>query len=248
MLSDNAWNVLKQLLLEHGVYSKRCLRNTLEGMLFRMRTGSPWRDLPSEFGHWNSIFSRFNAWSKKGILTSLFSSFSALNDPEWLFIDASIVPVHQSGMGAQSKEYEAIGKSVGGNTTKLHLAVDSNGFPVHFELSGGQVHDIVHADSLVESSPTAAVVTADKGYDSQSLRELIVAKGASANIPRKANSKVGNEEMDWCLYKYRHLVENAFQKIKAHRGIATRFDKLKRNFASTVALALVIMWLPMHVD
>ena len=52
--------------------------------------------------------------------------------------------------------------------------------------------------------------------------------------------------MDWCLYKYRHLVENAFLRIKRYRGIATRYDKLARNYASNVALAFVIMWLPMH--
>ncbi len=52
--------------------------------------------------------------------------------------------------------------------------------------------------------------------------------------------------MDWCLYKYRHLVENAFQKIKNYRGIATRYDKLVRNYGGTVALAFVMIWLPMH--
>lgn len=247
MLSDNAWKMIKDLLLTHGVYSKYCLRNTVEGMLFRMRTGIQWRDLPSEFGHWSSIFSRFNTWSKKGILKSLFEALSAVNDPEWIFIDGSIVKIHRAGMGAASKDDEATGKSVGGNSTKIHLAVDSNGFPIYFELSAGQVHDVVHAENLVIYSPAAQVITADKGYDSQSLRNLIKSKGCSANIPRKVNSKQNNDHMDWCLYKYRHLVENAFQKIKDYRGIATRYDKLARNYASTLALAFIMIWLPMHV-
>jgi transposase len=89
-------------------------------------------------------------------------------------------------------------------------------------------------------------VTADKGYDSDSLRAFIEANDRVANIPRKENSKAGNAHMDWCLYKYRHLVENAFLRIKRYRGVATRYDKLARNYASIVALAFVMMWLPMH--
>ena len=64
-------------------------------------------------------------------------------------------------------------------------------------------------------------------------------------IPRKNNSKIGNIDMDWCLYKYRHLVENLFARIKHFRAIATRFDKLKRNYASVVAMACLFIWLPM---
>lgn len=248
MLSDNTWKVLRDLLLKHGVYNKYHLRSTVEGILFRMRTGIQWRDLPSEFGLWSSVFSRFNAWSRKGILNALFEKLSESNDPEWIFIDASIVKAHQSAMGAASDADEAIGKSVGGNSSKIHLATDSNGLPVYFEISGGQVHDVVHAESLVEFSPNATVITADKGYDSQSLREFIKEKGSEPNIPRKENSKLNNDHMDWCLYKYRHLVENAFQKIKYYRGIATRYDKLARNYASTLALAFVMIWLPMHAD
>jgi hypothetical protein len=59
------------------------------------------------------------------------------------------------------------------------------------------------------------------------------------------NLKVGNTDMDWCLYKYRHLVENLFARIKHFRAIATRFDKLKRNNASVVAMACAFLWLPM---
>ena len=51
--------------------------------------------------------------------------------------------------------------------------------------------------------------------------------------------------MDWKLYKYRHLVENIFARLKNYRAMATRYDKLKRNYASMVALACAFIWLPM---
>ena len=67
MLTDKAWKALKQILKETGrVYNKYEHRNTLEGILYRMRTGIQWRDLPEKFGRWNTVFRRFNLWSKKG--------------------------------------------------------------------------------------------------------------------------------------------------------------------------------------
>lgn len=249
MLTDALWERLSQLLLDSGrVYNKAEHRLTLEGILYRCRTGCPWRDVPAEFGQWNTLFRRFNLWSKKGVLHCVFSHLSSLADTEWLFIDGSLVRAHQHSCGAASTENQAMGKSRGGNTTKIHLAVERDGLPVHFELSGGQVHDVVHADSLVTQSPKAAWVTADKGYDSEALRTLIRQQGATPNIPRRKNARQGNAQMDWDLYKARHRVENAFARLKHFRAIATRYDKLQRNYASMVALALAIVWLPRWVE
>lgn len=246
MLTDDTWGRLSELMKHTGrVYSKPEHRMTLEGILYRMRTGCPWRDLPAEFGNWNTVFRRFNLWSRKGIVACIFKDLSHDTDTEWMFIDASIVRAHQHSHGASTDHNEAIGISRGGNTTKIHLAVDSYGLPVHFELSGGQVADISVAEALVDGAPLGEYVIADKGYDSQALREHIEEKGSQAVIPRRKNNSIGNETMDWCLYKYRHLVENAFARIKHFRAVSTRYDKLERNFASMLALAFVIMWLPM---
>ena len=64
---------------------------------------------------------------------------------------------------------------------------------------------------------------------SESIREQIQSKGAIPIIPRRKNSKIGNQDIDWFLYKCRHLVENFFARVKHFRAVATRFDKLKRN-------------------
>ena len=69
--------------------------------------------------------------------------------------------------------------------------------------------------------------------------------GSIPVIPRKRNSIIGNATMDWCLYKYRHLVENLFARLKHFRAIATRYDKLKRNYASMLAMACSYIWLPL---
>ncbi|HCQ8188736.1 TPA: IS5 family transposase [Proteus mirabilis] len=249
MLTDDSWKLLSRIMYLTGrIYNKSEHRMTLEGILFRMRTGIPWRDLPEEFGDWNTVFRRFNLWSKKGVMTEIFQFLSRLNDPQWLFIDGSIVKTHQDGANVISPSEQAIGRSRGGNSTKIHLAVDSGGLPMHFELSGGQVHDVSYGESLILCSPEAEVVVADKGYDSQALRDLIKSRNAQHVIPRKGNSKQGNDDIDWCLYRYRHLVENAFLKVKKYRAVATRYEKLARNYESLVALAFSLMWLPMWID
>ncbi|WP_246783163.1 transposase, partial [Wohlfahrtiimonas chitiniclastica] len=86
-------------------------------------------------------------------------------------------------------------------------------------------------------------VSADKGYDSDSLREIIAEQSVKAVIPKKRNIKANNDHMDWYIYKIRHLVENAFARLKHFRGIATRYDKLKRHYENTVALACAYTWL-----
>ncbi|WP_109422895.1 IS5-like element ISAac2 family transposase, partial [Aggregatibacter actinomycetemcomitans] len=176
----------------------------------------------------------FNLWSKKGIWQEVLKFFRQCIDSEWIFIDGSIVKAHQHAMGASGQNPQAIGKSVAGNTTKIHLAVDSCGNPIDFILTGGEVHDSKAAPDLVALLPDSEAIIADRGYDCQALRELILTdKKAIPVLPRKRNSKVGNDDVDWCLYRYRHLVENAFALLKQYRAIATRYDKLARNYASS---------------
>lgn len=245
IFTDELWTKLKAIMLKNSIYDKPLLRQTIEGIFYRLRAGCPWRDLPDAFGNWNAIYKRFNEWSRKEKLMDIFNALVIKPDLEWEFIDGSIIKAHQHSSGAAYGQESAIGKSVAGNSTKIHMAVDSYGLPIHFSITGGEVHDCKEAPKLVAELPQADYVVADKGYDSEDLRDQIRAKGAIPIIPRKKNSKTGNDDIDWCLYKYRHLVENVFARLKHFRAIATRYDKLKRNFKGSVALACAFLWLPM---
>jgi transposase len=245
MLSDQHWSKLSNIMRQEKIYNKNNHRLMLEGMLYHLRVGCPWRDLPPDFGNWNTVYKRFNAWSLQDKILRIFNALASEPDFEWVFIDGSYAKAHQHSAGAAGSEPQAIGKSRAGNTTKLHLAVDAYGLPVAFEVTGGEIADCTMAPELVDKLPGAEIVIADKGYDSESLRQYIIEQGAIAMIPRKCNSLKGNGDMDWCLYKYRHLVENAFARLKHFRAIATRYDKLKRNYESMVALACAYLWLPM---
>lgn len=73
----------------------------LEAVLWRVRTGSPWRDLPVTFGNWNTVFQRFRRWAKKGVFERLFEVLSEEPDFEYALIDGTIVSVHQKASGAR---------------------------------------------------------------------------------------------------------------------------------------------------
>ena len=150
----------------------------------------------------------------------------------------SIVPEQQ----VKNRKLKA--QSRAGNTAKLHLAVDSYGLLVEFEITGGEVNDCCAAPDLIAKLPDAKAIVADKGYDSEYIRKQIMKKRARTVIPRKRNSLKGIADIDWGLYQYRHLVENAIARLKQYRAIATRYDKLKRNYESMVAIACGYLGLP----
>ena len=127
-------------------------------------------------------------------------------------------------------------------STKIHALVDALGNPVGFFLTGGQIHDLVGADSLL-ASMKADMLIADKAFDADNrVLAPLAAAGKTAVIPPKANRRRPRDS-DRHLYKARHLIENFFAKLKQFRAIATRYDKTARNFLAGIHLAATAIWL-----
>ena len=107
MLRDDQWKRIEQLLpgkaSDRGVTAKDN-RRFVEAVLWIMRTGSPWRDLPAELGHWHRTFVRFARWREKGVWERIATALSGDADLEHLFIDSTIVRAHQHSAGAQKKQ------------------------------------------------------------------------------------------------------------------------------------------------
>ncbi|WP_168417308.1 transposase, partial [Acinetobacter indicus] len=99
MLTDQHWSKLENIFRNFRIYLKQNLRNFIEAILYRIRTGCPWRDLPAAFGKPNSIFKKFSRWSKDNKLLKIFKLISSDADLEWVFIDASHVRAHQHATG-----------------------------------------------------------------------------------------------------------------------------------------------------
>src|SRR4029434_2592933 len=148
---------------------------------------------------------------------------------------------HRAGSSARRRrpqklgDDQAIGRSKGGLTTKIHALVDALGNPVGFHLTGGQEHDLACADALPELE--AETLIADKAFDAdERVLEPLAEAGKTAVIPPRKTRKTPRA-FDKDLYKARHLIENFFAKLKQFRAIATRYDKTARCFLAGIHLA-----------
>ena len=117
--------------------------------------------------------------------------------------------------------------------------VDALGNLIRFVLLPGQRHDMVGVEPLITGIHFDALL-ADKAFDADWLRTELDERGASAIIPPKINRK---QQIDYDkeVYKWRHLVENYFAKIKEFRGIATRYDKTDSSFSANLNLVAAII-------
>jgi transposase len=145
--------------------------------------------------------------------------------------------------GKRGEHNQAIGRSRGGRTTKIHALSDPLCRPVVLHLTAGQDADIAAAPNVLALAPPMAALIADKGYDGDALRAEIVKRGARPVIPNKSN-RVVIHPFNRRAYKGRNVIERSFCRLKDFRRIATRYDKLARNFLAAVHLAaLVAYWI-----
>lgn len=104
-LTDAQWKRLEPLLPPRGGRGRpnRPHRLMVEAMIWILRTGAPWRDLPSEYGSWKTVYTRFSRWSDKGVLKAVFDALAQEHDGEGYMIDGTIMRAHQDASGAAKK-------------------------------------------------------------------------------------------------------------------------------------------------
>jgi transposase len=142
----------------------------------------------------------------------------------------SVIAPPQGDRLKRGSQHQAIGRSRGGLTTKIVALVDVLGNLVRFLLLPGQAHDMKGVAPLIKGVSFDALL-ADKAFDADWLLQDLDERGATAVIPPKTNRKI-QRNYDAEVYKWRHLVENYFAKIKEFRGIATRYDKTDCSYAA----------------
>ena len=120
--------------------------------------------------------------------------------------------------------------------------MNQDGLPLRIVLSAGQATDKAAVAELIDGLPPAQALVADRGYDAQAVIELVRSRGGCAHIPTQKDRKI-QRSVDPAIYRQRNLVERFFCKLKHFRRIATRFDKLARNFLAAVLLASTRLWL-----
>ncbi|WP_226934473.1 IS5 family transposase [Pseudogemmobacter faecipullorum] len=243
-LSDHAWASIEPLLPRNQSGARRVDdRRVISGIIQVLRVGCRWQDCPADYGPSGTICNRFNRWSRRGVWTRIFTLLSAQAGlPVDLSIDSTAVRAHRSAHCEKAGEkVQAIGRSCGGPTTKIHALTDACGRAVAFLIGPGNGADISAAPALLDKlSPPGRLLT-DKGCDAKSLRARL-AESATEAVPRSTRSRKKSIPHDCAAYIARNLIEGAIRRLKDWRRIATRYDKLAANFASTVAIEAVNLW------
>jgi transposase len=134
-----------------------------------------------------------------------------------------------------------VGRSRGGRNTKIHALADAKGRLIAILLTGGEAHDCPVAERLFRRVKSPQRLLGDRAYDSTELREELGERGTKPIIPNRSNRKQPFS-FNKRLYKLRWRVENAFNRLKDFRRIATRYDKLARNYLASVCLAAALVW------
>jgi transposase len=146
------------------------------------------------------------------------------------------------GIGRKRGEQkQAVGRSRGGRNTKIHALADAKGRLIAILLTGGEAHDCPVAERLINRVEAAERLLGDKAYDSTELRDELEQRGTRPVIPNRSNRKCPFP-FSKRLYKLRWRVESAFNRLKDFRRIATRYDKLARNYLASVCLAAALVW------
>jgi transposase len=211
-------------------------------MWYILRTGIPWRDLPACFGPWSSVYTRFRRWCASGLWSRILAAISRRAAGEVRCIDCSHIKVHRDAANtAGGQADQAMGRTKGGLNTKLAAVVDGIGRAVGLQLAPGQQHDL-RACVPLEPHLAGRWAVADRGFDSDGFRRDLAASGAFVCIPPRSLRRAP-VYFSRRLYRQRHVVENFFSRIKRHRRIATRYEKLAVTFYGFVCFAAVLDWL-----
>jgi transposase len=246
-------------------------RPILNGIFWRLHAGAAWPDIPERYGNWKTIYDRYVTWRRNGtwdrILKRLQTKLDAHGAIDWeqWSLDGTIVRAHRSAAGAEKEgpdgadepSNHALGRSVGGFSTKIHLLSDSNGIPLDACLTPGQTHESTQVETVMEHITIERAsgrtrrrprrLAADRAYDAMRIRYFLRSRGIKPIIPprrRKGERKRGRPvSYDTVQYRRRSTIEQCVGWLKECRAVATRYEKLALNYLGLIKLAFIERYL-----
>lgn len=174
------------------------------------------------------------------------------------FVDGTVVRAHQHAAGAAGgQEHEALGRSRGGFSTKVHVRAEGGGKPLAFVVSGGERHESRYVEALLGQGHVRRrargrprvrphTLVGDRGYSYSTVRRLLARRHIRAVIPRRRDQRPEDRRyapFDRATYRERNRVERLINQLKQHRRVATRYEKRARHYLAMLSLAAVLLWL-----
>jgi transposase len=241
-LTDAQWGAIDPLLPKNQPGARRSDdRRVISGIVHVLRTGLPLPGLPIGLRPGDDDLQSVSPLDHARALAAAVSS-PRTRQPRRGSGDRQqhrqSAPV--SGWWKRGAEAQAIGRSRGGRTTKIHAIVDARGRPIAIEVTPGHLGDVRVATALISAVPPGARLAADAAYDSDGLRRFLLERGTVPVIPNNPTRK-RRQAFDEIAYRQRNLIERMFCRLKDWRRIATRYDKLAANFAAAIMLAAVVL-------
>lgn len=213
-LTDKQWERLRRWVpapATRGRKISRSRRQLCNGVAWRVRVGSPWRDVPERYGPWPTVYWLFRTWQTRGVWALLVKMLLSMLDRAgaltWtVSVDSTTVRAHRAAAGARRRTIpgepadRALGRSRGGWTTKVHLAADATQATLAVVLTAGQRGDSPQFQPVLERIEVPRIgpgrprtrpvkVLADKAYPSRSNRAYLRKRGIQAVIPEKKDQR-----------------------------------------------------------
>jgi transposase len=255
-LQDEAWKEVRSVFQRVAPTGRppAPARRVLDGVLWILATGAPWRDLPTSFGPWQTVYGRFRVWCTNGLLDRALRRLQRSATPPtaplattWC-VDTTIVRASRAAAGARRSRVpeepsdHALGRSRGGFGTKVALVCDGRGTPLAVQVGPGQEHDLQRFRPTVRAALALPRrlrrLTADKAYSVAWVRSWLRQRRIEPVTPTRRD-QVTDRAFDARTYRRRNVVERLVGWLKESRRVATRYDKLATTFLGFVKLAML---------
>jgi transposase len=267
-LTDRQWERLEPLLPPRRPRTGRPNedhRRILNGIVWVLRTGAPWRDLPERYGPVGTVSSRFYRWRAAGFVGPGPGGAPGRGGREGRGrLGPPLRRRHHRARASTRRRRppdrrkrgmpdEALGRSRGGFSTKVHLRVEGNGRPITAVLTGGERHEQLVLEAVLDTGAIRRQgpgrprlrprrVAGDKGYSSPKARRSIRRRGIVPVIPTKRNER-RDPAFDREAYRLRNRVERLINRLKQNRRIATRYEKRGINYLAMLTIGMIRLWL-----
>lgn len=255
-LSEEDWLRIQPLLPSNEGQRGRNYRDhrqVIEGILWRLRTGAAWRDLPLSCGPWKTVYDRFRRWTQSGVWKKLARMLRRLWDRtgklDWSahFVDGTVVPAHHQAATGRLEE-DKVGVSRGGLTTRVHVRLDRDGHLMGLEVTEGQRQEKAVFEDLMNQGDVPQprgrprrrpeAIVGDKGYNAGWIRAWSHQRDMAAVIPKfSSQDRRGPFQED--LYQERSQIECWIGRFKQFRALCHRFEKRPDHFEANWRIAWI---------